>query len=131
MSALSDALSATQARAVAALAKRYVGGTLGEDQTPEAVLASIGLADPTDTAHLIAAWDFLRESGAEAPAEQKPAPKPQEKPASDAQWARIRRDCDNARTVAPDGPLTMTQASEIIQSLEAGTYDSDKWTAPF
>lgn len=126
MTALSDALAATQARAVAALAKRYVGGTLGEDQTPEGVLAGIGLSDPTDTAHLIAAWDFLRESGAEPPAEAKPASEPKIEQASDAQWRFIRDLADRNGTTAPD-----KSASKVIEQLQAGTYNPDEWTVPF
>ena len=132
MTALSDALAATQARAVAALAKRYVGGTLGEDDTPEEVLRRIGLADPTDTAHLIAAWDFLRESGAEPPTETAPAREaPDQQPASDKQWTFLRKLADEKGATAPDGPLSKAQASEAIDELQAGTYDPDKWTVPF
>jgi len=132
VTALSDALAATQARAVAALAKRYVGGTLGEDETPEAVLGRIGLNDPTDTAHLIAAWDFLRESGATPPAEVATHETTAKvEPASDKQWDYLRKLADEKGTTAPDGPLTKAQASEAISQLQAGTYDPDKWTVPF
>jgi hypothetical protein len=128
---LADALTAAQARAVAALAKRYVGGTLAEDETPEQVLRSIGLADPTDTAHLIAAWDFLRDSGADAPAEQAPQADVPPEPASDKQWQYLRDLATEKGMTPPDPPLTKAGASKVIQELQAGTYDPDKWAVPF
>jgi hypothetical protein len=131
MTVLSDALTAAQARAVAALAKRYVGGTLAEDETPEQVLRGIGLADPTDTAHLIAAWDFLRDSGVDAPAEQAPRAEAPPEPASDAQWSFIRDLCKQKSCPLPDEPLTKVQASDAISELQAGTYDPVKWRVPF
>jgi hypothetical protein len=131
MTVLSDALTAAQARAVAALAKRYVGGTLAEDETPEQVLRGLGLADPTDTAHLIAAWDFLRDSGVDAPTEQAPRTASQPETASDAQWAFISDLCEQKRAPLPEPPLTKVQASEVIGELQAGTYDPDKWAVPF
>jgi hypothetical protein len=131
MTVLSDALTAAQARAVAALAKRYVGGTLAEDETPEQVLRGIGLADPTDTAHLIAAWDFLRDSGVDAPTEQAPRAEAPAEPASEKQWEFISDLCKQKSAPLPHEPLTKVQASEIIGDLQAGTYDSDKWAVPF
>lgn len=126
MTALSDALAATQARAVAALAKRYVGGTLGEDETPETILAAVGLNDPTDTAHLIAAWDFLRESGAEPPSEAKPAANRNgDEPASEAQVKLIAKLCDERTIPHPIGELTKVQAHEIIDAIKAGTYQPE------
>jgi hypothetical protein len=131
MTVLSDALTAAQARAVAALAKRYVGGTLAEDETPEQVLRSLGLADPTDTAHLIAAWDVLRDSGVDAPTEQAPRAETPPDPASDAQWSFIGDLCGQKLVPPPEPPLTKVQASEVIGELQAGTYDPDKWSVPF
>ncbi len=48
MTALADALTAAQSRAVAALGKQYVGGTMDEDAVRIA-LDSVGLSDPADT----------------------------------------------------------------------------------
>jgi hypothetical protein len=131
MTVLSDALTAAQARAVAALAKRYVGGTLAEDETPEQVLRSLGLADPTDTAHLIAAWDFLRDSGVDAPTEQAPRTEAPPEEATPGQWSFIHDLCKRKSLAPPDPPLTKVQASDAIGELQAGTYDPDKWAVPF
>lgn len=36
-----------------------------------------------------------------------------------------------SQVVRPDGPLSKTQASEIIDSLQNGSYEPDTWTVPF
>jgi hypothetical protein len=51
--------------------------------------------------------------------------------ASDKQMAYIASLSDSKGVVAPDGPLTKVQASEVIDSLQNGSYDPDKWTVPF
>lgn len=132
MSALSDYLEASRASVVKALGKRYMAGTLGEDQTPEGVLASVGLNDPTDTAYQIAAWDFLKESGAEPPEEAKPArDAPDQQPATDKQLAFIAKLADGKGVVGPELPLSKERASECIEQLQNGSYDPDKWNPPF
>jgi hypothetical protein len=128
VSALADALAASQSRAVAALAKQYVGGTIDRDDV-EASLGLIGLTDETDTQRWIAALDIIRQMGAELPRENgKPK---QDDPASEAQWTLIRRLADERTLTAPEPPLTKAQASEIINELKAGTYDPSKYVVPF
>ena len=57
---------------------------------------------------------------------------PGSEPATDKQTAYIQRLCDEKQQVHPDGPLTTAQASDIIDSLHAGTYDPKKWVeVPF
>ena len=129
MSALTDALEAAQRRAVTSLAKQYVGGALDEDAVRIA-LDTIGLTDPADTNRWIAALDILRETGAELPRENGAKQKVDEL-ASEAQWTLIRRLADERTQVAPEGPLTKVQASEIINELKAGTYDPTKYAVPF
>ena len=128
MSALADALAQAQTRAVAALGKQYVGGTLDSDAVRIA-LDSVGLTDPADTERWLAALDILRETGSSAPAEA--AQRNGDAPASDAQWTLIRKLADERKLVAPEGPLTKVQAHEVIDTLKAGTYDADKWAVPF
>jgi len=50
---------------------------------------------------------------------------------TDKQLAFIDRLCDEKQVIRPDGPLSKAQASEIIDSLQAGTYDPGKWSVPF
>jgi hypothetical protein len=128
VTALTDALEAAQRRAVTSLAKQYVGGALGEDAVRIA-LDTIGLTDPADTNRWIAALDILRETGADLPREN--GARKLDEPASDAQWTLIRRLADERTQVAPEGPLTKVQASEIINELKAGTYDPTKYAVPF
>lgn len=128
MTALADALEQAQRRAVAALGKQYVGGQLDSDAVRIA-LDSIGCTDPTDTERWLAALDLIRETGAELPREN--GAKPQEDQASDAQLTLMRRLAGERGASVPDGPLTKAQASEIITTLKAGTYDPTKWAVPF
>ena len=130
MTALSDALAAAQARAVAALAKAYVGGTISEERVRDA-LPLVGLKDPTDSDEWLAALDILKELGGAAPAEAKPATDGKPEPASDAQLAYIAKLVKDSGVQAPDLPLTKAQASEVIETIKAGTYDPVKWSVPF
>lgn len=131
MTALSDALAVAQARAVAALAKQYVGGTL-DVEAVSAALEAVGLTDSVDKARWLAALDVIREGGGEAPAETQPVRNDRDtKQASKAQLDLIRTMCEERKVVQPDTPLTWDQAHEIIDSLKAGTYNPDKWKLPF
>ena len=133
MTALADALTAAQTRAVAALGKQYVGGTMDEDAVRIA-LDSIGLQDPADTNRWLAALTIIRETGASLPRENGAAP---EAKATDAQRKRIRDDvtklhgAEVAENIAGEPSLTKAQASEIISSIVAGTFDVTKWAVPF
>jgi hypothetical protein len=131
VTALDDALAAAQSRAIAALGKRYVrAAEPQDDETVQAEFYAIGFTDERGIAFLLSAWKILREQGEQAPGEQEPKTAEPE-PASDAQWKFIRDLADRKGAVAPEGPLTKAQAHEIIESLQAGTYDPDKWTVPF
>jgi hypothetical protein len=127
--ALSDALRASQAKAVAALGRRYVRGE--REPNPDEYLdqfAGMGLTDDISAKHLLASWLVLRIEGEQPPVEQAQR---RVEPATDAQWARIRRDCDARSLVAPSGPLSKSAASEVIEAIAAGTYDPEKYDVPF
>jgi hypothetical protein len=132
MSALTQALEASQSKAVAALGKAYVR----REETPDdelfaGLLHKIGLDDDVAISFLLAAWSVLREEKAAPPAEQASRKEQTEREASPAQLARIKRDCHTAGLEEPNKPLTMNQASGIIEALAAGTYDAGEWTVPF
>ena len=130
MTALADALTAAQTRAVAALGKQYVGGTMDEDAVRMA-LASIGLEDQTDTNRWLSALDVIRETGAAMPRENGATEKPPE-PMTPAQRSLIERLVQEKNVAAPDlEQRTKAEAHEIIDSLKAGTYDPVKWSIPF
>ena len=130
MTALADALTAAQSRAVAALGKQYVGGTMDEDAVRIA-LDSIGLQDPADTNRWLAALDILRETGAALPSANGATEKPPE-PMTPAQRSLIERLVQEKNVAAPDlEQRTKQEAHEIIDTLKAGTYDPAKWSIPF
>lgn len=136
MSALAEALEQVQRRAVAALAKQYVGRQLDADAVRIA-LDSIGCTDPTDTERWLNALDLIRETGAELPRENGGGKQRQDEPATTAQRERIKRDVaklhgeDAAAALASEPTLTKAQASEIISSIVAGTFELDRWAVPF
>jgi hypothetical protein len=135
MSALAEALMAAQRRAISAMEKAYVAGRLDRD-TAIAALDGIGATDAVDRDRLLLALDTIREWGASLPAEPKqPAAEQPEAKASDAQVARIQRDLrsrDLAPLVEQDlRNLSKGRASELIDSLAAGTYDAAAWDVPF
>ncbi len=132
MSALGQALEASQAKAVAALGKAYVR----REETPDddlfrGLLVKIGLDDDTAITFLLAAWSVLREEKAQPPGLQAPPVAPIHDPASDAQWKFIRKLADEKGTTAPGGPLTKESASTVIEQLQAGTYKADDYEVPF
>ena len=131
MTALSDALEQAQTRAVAVLAKQYVGGEKAGDDLRHA-LDALGLTDAVDQNRWIIALEVIRNGGGEAPAETNGKPKPE--PASDKQTAFIAKLLAEKGVVPddfPDSPLTKDQAHEIIDTLQAGTYEPSKWKLPF
>ncbi|MGH2835408.1 MAG: hypothetical protein ACRDUT_00140 [Mycobacterium sp.] len=131
MTALSDALAAAQARAVAALAKQYIGGKMDSAEVATD-LAAIGLRDEVDAEQWLHALDLIREAGGEAPAEAKPPTNGREpEPATDSQLSYIGKLADDKGYAAPEGPLTKDQASSIITALKAGTYNPDEYAVPF
>ena len=99
-----------------------------EEPDPEAYrmqMHAIGCLDDTEISWMLTGWAILREEGAQVPdsPQGSRAAATEEKPASDRQWERIRRDCKSAGVEVPQGPLTMRQASETIEQLAAGTYE--------
>jgi hypothetical protein len=129
MTALSDALTAAQAKAIAALERAYLHGMIDQGELSTA-LAAIGARDVLEQGELFACLDVLVEYGAAAPAEQ--APVTRTPVASKAQLGLIER-LRRERGFEPhDFPgLTSEQASEIIDALKRGTYDPAQWEAPF
>lgn len=131
VNALSDALAVAQARTVQTLSRSFLAAQI-DSGALTASLDGIGLTDKIEQAQLIACLEALAEAGASLPSTNGAKPQAESEPASDKQLAFIRDLCDRKGVVAPgDVPLTKEQASEIIDSLNAGTYDPDKWTAPF
>ena len=131
MTALDDALAAAQSRAIAALGKQYVrSAEQPSDDETLSRLYGIGMFDDLGIAFLLSAWKILREQGEQAPGEQEPK-SAEPVPATESQLKFIRDLCDRKGVVAPDEPLTKAQAHEIIESLQAGSYDPDKWKLPF
>ena len=131
MTALADALTAAQTRAVAALGKQYRAGLVEQDAAV-AWLESFGLDDRVDMGRWFSCLDALRQFGGEAPGDA-PAngDKPPEKMTS-AQRSLIERLVQEKNVAAPDlEQRTKQEAHEIIDTLKAGTYDPVKWSIPF
>jgi hypothetical protein len=129
MTALSDALTAAQAKAISALERAYLHGMIDQGDLSTA-LAAIGARDVLEQGELFACLDVLVEYGAAAPAEQGPT-------RQDATATAPQRDLiaklRGERGLEPyDYPgITKQQASEIITALQRGTYDPAQWEAPF
>ncbi len=131
MSALGQALEASQAKAVAALGKAYVRREeQPDDDLFRALLQKIGLEDDTAITFLLAAWAVLREEKAAPPGEQAAKVQPLED-ATEAQWKLLRDLADRKGTTAPPGPLSKAEASTIIDALQKGTYKPDDYERPF
>jgi hypothetical protein len=83
------------------------------------------------------ALDLIRQTGAELPRENGGGKQRQDEPATTAQRERIKRDVaklhgeDAAAALASEPTLTKAQASEIISSIVAGTFELDRWAVPF
>lgn len=126
MSALSDAVDANQRRAIQLLGQSYARRTEDpDDGLFQAMLLGIGCTDETEILWLLRCWRVARDEKATPAGEAQGsrAADKEQRPASDAQWARIRADCKKASVEPPQGPLTMRQASDIIEALAAGTYE--------
>src|SRR5215469_1036274 len=92
-SALSDYADVTQRAALKALGKRFMRGS--EEPDPEAYrmqMHAIGCLDDTEISWMLTGWAILREEGAQVPdtPQGSRAAATEERPASDAQWKRIR-----------------------------------------
>ena len=131
MSALGQALEASQAKAVAALGKAYVRrDDEPDDELFAGLLHRIGLDDDVLIKYLLAAWAVLREEKATPPGEQQPKAQPVED-ATEAQWKLLRDLADRKGTTAPVGPLSKAEASTVIDALQKGTYKPDDYERPF
>ena len=126
MTALSDSLAASQARAVVALSKAYVSGRMDREAV-QLALIGCGLADQVDSDQWFATLDVIREHGAAPPAEARPV----DNNATEAQWRLLKDLADKAGKTAPEGALTKAQASQVIEQIKAGTYNPDDWAVAF
>jgi hypothetical protein len=136
MTALSDALRAAQAQAIAALSKAY----LANPAEPEAIddaqeglrdtLNRIGCTDTVEQSYLVTALEIMRQLGAQAPAANG-KPDTSHELASADQMRYAADLADKAGTVLPEYQLTKANASKIIDQLKAGTYNADEWTVLF
>lgn len=132
MTPLSDALTAAQRRALAALEKAYVAEAVNPETVVERAKA-FGVSDPVDLAALLAALDVLREWGAPVPSENGAKPDPAAETITKNQRGFIEQLCREKNLPEPDDIelLTKAQASEAINDLQAGQYDPAKWRVPF
>ncbi len=128
MTALADALRAAQAQAIAALGKTYLADD-GDGETLRAALDLIGCTDKVEQGQLLAAWGMLRAAGAQAPEPAKPDTS--HEPATERQLKFAAKLADERGTVLPDYALTKSNASKIIEELQAGTYNADAYSVPF
>jgi hypothetical protein len=84
-----------------------------------------------DANFLVAALDVLREWGVAAPTMSERIAETKVEPASEKQWALIRRLCKERAVSEPDTSLTKATASQVIDELQNGTYEAQKWATPF
>jgi hypothetical protein len=133
MTALSDALTAAQRSALAALEKAYVAEKIDKEELSRQI-SLIGLTDTVDGDFLLAALDVLKDWGVAAPnmAERIIRENGEPEKASDKQRALIADLCRRKQLSAPDlAGLTKPKASELIDSLNDGSYDPAQWSLPF
>lgn len=123
MTPLSDALTAAQRSALAALEKAYVAEAVDAEQLREG-LHSCGISDDIDISFLTHALDVLREWGVTAPTMSERVTSAKVEPASDKQWTLIRRLCQEKGVSAPETSLTKAEASLVIDQLQKiGNYE--------
>src|SRR5262249_723222 len=93
-------------------------------------LPAMGLSDTVEISHLLHAWEVLRIAGVSL--DNGTAPKqPESEPASEKQMGCLADLADRKGFSAAEGRFTKAQASEIIDSLQNGTYDPAKYDLPF
>lgn len=130
MTPLSDALTAAQRRAIQAMEKAYLSG-MGTPESVTEQLKLCGITDTVDVAHLLQCLDTLKILGADLPAEPSNG-KPADEQASEAQKSFISDLLGRQNKGTPDlAGLTKAQASDLINEIQAGTYDPAKWSVPF
>ena len=133
MTALAEALLAAQRQAVAAMEKHYVAGDYESDDAFRAALDLIGCTDKLEQEWLLASLKTMTTWGVQANPKLLGNGKPDaaSEPASEKQLAFLASLADEKGTLAPDRPLSKAEASQAIDELRAGSYDPDKWRAPF
>jgi hypothetical protein len=136
---LSDALTAAQRSALAALEKAYVAGEFHpshpDEPSARAILgqrlSAVGISDPVDITFLAASLDVLREWGVSAPTMSERITEAQkDEPASQKQLDWIAKLVGDKGWPMPEG-LSKEKASQAIDELQAGTYDPEQWELPF
>jgi hypothetical protein len=129
---LSDALTAAQRSALAALEKAYVAGQIEPDGF-RAGLEAFGINDPIDVTFLLCALDVLREWGVSAPTMSERVAETKNDRATKGQLDFISDLCKRLVVDPPEAmeSLTKEQASAIIERLKAGTYKAEEYRVPF
>lgn len=123
MSALGEALTAAQAKAISALEKAYVARAFEDDRMREQ-LDALGCTDAVDQDYLIQALDVLRVYGGSAVANGQSAAN-HDGPATAAQRSYLGKLlADGGFEPEPPGwaSLTKAQASQMIEEVKAGQY---------
>jgi hypothetical protein len=124
MTALSDALTAAQRSALAALEKAYVAEKIDKEELSRQI-SLIGLTDTVDGDFLLAALDVLKDWGVAAPnmAERIIRENGEPEKASDKQRALIADLCRRKQLSAPDlAGLTKPKASELVADDAAEAF---------
>jgi hypothetical protein len=133
---LSDALTAAQRSALAALEKALVAGLISAEDF-SAALASFGISDAVDTAFLLAALDVLREWGVSAPTMSERVAREDviRQKATEGQVSYIldllKKGGHDSLVEADLRALSFDKASVLIDQLKAGKYDASEWDVPF
>jgi hypothetical protein len=129
---LSDALTAAQRSALAALEKAYVAGAIQAERFTDE-LESCGISDPVDVAFLLCSLRVLREWGVAAPTMSERVAETKNDRATKGQLDFISDLCKRLVVDPPEAmeSLTKEQASAIIERLKAGTYKAEEYRVPF
>jgi hypothetical protein len=123
---LSDALTAAQRSALAALEKAYVAGKVEPNQLAEAMVMC-GVTDHLELEFLVNALDVLKEWGVAAPTMTERVARENGEPEKMSPKQRdfiVKLCAEKAVHLRPgfEG-LTKEQASQVITELQNGTYD--------
>ena len=138
MTALSEALVAAQRRAIAALEKAYVAQMVDRSMLDQQ-LNAIGCTDSVDQEHLYAALDIIQTWGASLPQASRHgngnSPDAPPALASDKQKAFIVKLLNegNFPVIASQdlNAMSKQRAHEIIEALQANSYDPSVYDVPF
>lgn len=131
MTALADALSAAQARAMNAIQKAYLAGKI-DREAADSQLQTVGATDDVDRAALLDALDTIQHYGAQAPQEKQNGGGKVH--ASDKQKDYLRKLVTDGNDQAPTewiGYLSKDEASKAIEDIKAGRFDINDWQVPF